>query len=130
MTDWIQGMVWFELVYMALLQSFLKSAVYQTKKQCGKNWMLWTFSYFFTRILNFILLLWSDEYSHDRFKMTEWIGPKNFFRSYSPVQVRRLNEFISFLLFRSFSPVFWSCSTVKVHWCNLSVKFQLSHSSV
>ena len=45
------------------------------------------------------------------------------FRTYSPIQVHRLNDFILFLLFWSYSSVFWSSSTVNVRRCDFSVMF-------
>ena len=66
-----------------------------------------------------------------------------------PIHVRRLNEFILFLIilvififmfvvlmiffkyiFGHIHPYFGSCSMVKVRWCNLSVKFQRLRSLV
>ena len=48
------------------------------------------------------------------------------FWSYSPVHVRRLNDFCLLIYFWSYSSIFRSCSIVKVRQCNLLVKFHRS----
>ena len=42
---------------------------------------------------------------------------------YDHIFVRRLNEVISFILFRSYSSGFWSSPTVNVPQCDFSVTF-------
>ena len=53
-----------------------------------------------------------------------WIN--SLFRWYLPVQVHHFNEFIYFLLFRSYSLVFRSSLTVNVRWCDFLVTFYCS----